>query len=333
MGIVLLGLLLLASLPRGHGYCTCPDAGTCGVADLFSPGGDSECVPSAEGIIAADVAIENTAALATVDLSGVVAISGDLRFVGNAALVGIIATSLVLVDDDIIVRGNALLVNLNLPAFAGSVEDSDDILLVEQNPILEVVSLPSLIDSERDIQIGGNNANTGNPLLFTIDLSNLVTARGFMDFTGNARMEELLLGSLTTVCHRAQPPTPGSPHYIRTQIAHAPCHSVGRGGCQVGGYFYIGSTGIGSFNNLPALELPNLVSVGNHFFLQYLEEMSVLDLSSLESTGDYLIISAASSLVSLDLPAFTSAGGSIAGRAVSFDGPWDALQSINLPSL
>ena len=101
----------------------------------------------------------------------------------------------------------------------------------------------------------------------------------------------------------------------------------------MGGYFYIGSTGIGSFNNLPALELPNLVSVGNHFFLQYLEEMSVLDLSSLESTGDYLIISAASSLVSLDLPAFTSAGGSIAGRAVSFDGPWDALQSINLPSL
>ena len=36
----------------------------------------------------------------------------------------------------------------------------------------------------------------------------------------------------------------------------------------VGDHFYIGSTGIGSFNDLPALELPLLRTVGSYFYLQ-----------------------------------------------------------------
>lgn len=37
---------------------------------------------------------------------------------------------------------------------------------------------------------------------------------------------------------------------------------------QVGDHFYIGSTGIGSFNDLPSLELPLLKTVGSYFYLQ-----------------------------------------------------------------
>lgn len=57
------------------------------------------------------------------------------------------------------------------------------------------------------------------------------------------------------------------------------------------------------------------------------------DLSGLNSTGSYFIVSAADSLVALDMPAFTYAGGNIANRAVSIDGPWAALESISFPVL
>eukprot|EP01045_Picozoa_sp_COSAG04_P004809 COSAG04_NODE_214_length_20089_cov_206.678189_15_plen_99_part_00 len=81
------------------------------------------------------------------------------------------------------------------------------------------------------------------------------------------------------------------------------------------------STGIGSFNDLPALQLPNLVSVGTYFYLQYLEAMEVLELPLLESTGEYLIVSAAAALKEVSLPSFVSASGLIAGRSVSFGEP------------
>jgi hypothetical protein len=66
---------------------------------------------------------------------------------------------------------------------------------------------------------------------------------------------------------------------------------------------------------------------------RYLEAMAVLDLPLLESTGEYFIVSAASALTSLTLPSFVSASGIIAGRSVSFDGPWLVLEEINLPLL
>jgi hypothetical protein len=67
--------------------------------------------------------------------------------------------------------------------------------------------------------------------------------------------------------------------------------------------------------------------------IQYLEELEVLTLPALESTGSYFIVSAADSLACLDLPSFRSAGGAIAGRAFSLDGPWSQLVSLNLPVL
>ena len=66
---------------------------------------------------------------------------------------------------------------------------------------------------------------------------------------------------------------------------------------------------------------------------RYLEAMAVLQLPLLESTGEYFIVSAASALTSLSLPSFVSASGIIAGRSVSFDGPWLLLEEISLPLL
>ena len=290
--------LPLALLPlRAATACTCPDIPACTVADLVG----EDCSVSADGVLAADLRVLFTETLATLDLDSITRVAGDVEISDNAAISALALGSLSEIDGDFIVERNAMLVELSLPAFVGSAVPCFPLsceIVVQQNSALETLSLPALVHSERDIQVGGSNFQSGNPALFTVDMSALVTA-ATLDFTGNPLMEELLLGSLSTLT----------------------------------GYFYIGSTGIGSFNNLPSLELPNLVSVGQYFFLQYLEEMEHLDLSALQSTGSYMIISAAASLVNFELPAFESNGGQIAGRGVSFDGPWETLESMSLPSL
>jgi hypothetical protein len=197
------------------------------------------------------------------------------------------------IDATISVEGAQLLTTVEL----GTLESVSGSIRMGGNANLVSIAMPLLASAET-IDVGGVNV-AGNPLLRSLTLPSLQNLSGDLNLQGNQGLEELDVSSLSAI----------------------------------GGFFYIGSTGIGSFNVLTTLSFPVLTTVGGHFFVQYLEELTTLEIPLLESTGSYFIVSAADALTDFVAPRLASAGGAIAGRAVSFDGPWGALQSISLPAL
>ena len=99
-----------------------------------------------------------------------------LEIAGNGRLQALDLEELRTVGADIIVRDNPLLQELFLSSLSGGNEPADSELLVRNNTVLQIVELPGLVSSWRNLVIGEGmpENNMGNPALRMVNLENLV---------------------------------------------------------------------------------------------------------------------------------------------------------------
>jgi hypothetical protein len=286
--------------------CTCPDVPLCTSANLVSSTGDEDCTvtggvldagfsvagekPSLERvdlggivIVKGGVAFEATTRLVDANLSSLQSIEGGLRVTDNFALRSIALDSLVSVTgSSITATGNAALLELTLPVYTGGGEtcppDCGDIL-VNSNPVLASLLLPSLVAAQGAVTVGSSSAN-GNPSLARIGMARLTTvAKGLFivaPILPASPLQELDLGALRNV----------------------------------GGAFWLFD-----LPSLAALNLVNLERVGGQLNLVALTSLVALELPALASIGRNgifsVVVEASAAIESIDLSALTTAAGSL----------------------